>query len=61
MMVRVTTVSVETGVQYGQSKIINYANPASRQWLAKHSFWAFNNGYGVATNNIADEPKQEEA
>ena len=55
MFIRVTTVVVATGAQHGESRIINYDRKAAREWLAKHSFWAFNNGFGVATNNFADE------
>lgn len=57
MKVRVTTVNVATGVQRGETKVINYDRPNARKWLAAHSLWCFNNGFGVATNNVADEPK----
>lgn len=57
MKVRVTTVEVATGKQRGETKVINYDRPNARKWLAAHSLWCFNNGYGVATNNVADEPK----
>jgi hypothetical protein len=30
-------------------KVINYSSAASRKWLEKHCFWAFNNGYAVMT------------
>lgn len=54
MKIRVTTVVVATGVKH-DSRVIDYERKASRDWLAKHCFWAFNNGFGVATNNVADE------
>lgn len=55
MLIRVTTVDVKTGNQHGHSKVINYHNNRARRWLAKHCVWAFSNGYGIATNNVADE------
>jgi len=57
MKVRVTTVDVATGKQRGESKVINYDRPNARKWLASHCLWAYNNGFGVATCNVADEAK----
>ncbi len=57
MRVRVTTIDVLSGIQIGESRIVNYDNPGARAWLNKHCLWAFHNGYGVAMNNVKDEPK----
>ncbi len=54
MKVKVTTVSLATGEQEFE-RVINYLKPESRAWLAKHCFWAFNNGYGVASSRLVDE------
>lgn len=42
----ITTVRNDPSNIYDQ-RHINYSNPNARQWLAKHCFWAFSNGYAV--------------
>lgn len=55
MKIRVTTISVATGAQIGESRVVEYGKRHTRQWLEKHQYWAFNSGYGVVVNCVDDE------
>ena len=39
-----------------ERKRINYSRSTSRQWLAKHSFWCFMNGFSVTTFAVDGTP-----
>lgn len=53
-MIMVETFDLETD-ETTQTREIDYSQVENRKWLGKHSFWAFNNGFGVTTYKVEAE------